>query len=210
MKDKKGKGVFNRNKVEKHTGAFYDPDAKYGRTKKQPYYATEKGRFDAQANKEDFYQWTMGKAGGIGATNPTYGGATPFGQFLQNEYFDNLQTGYNAARGQSGGRLEFIDYMRGLGWNAKRPGANDFGAATAVGAPNPFTSASMTTPAASRTPRRPARPGMLPMGSHPVTPQPIGGTGVDHARRAFLSLMPMQRGAATPSTAYQPGRWSTF
>lgn len=183
------KSVFKRKRVEQ-TGSFYDPEANYGRTKNKPYYATPKGRFDAQANKEDFYQWLLGERGALSGPNPLYGGPTAFGQFLQNDYFDTLQSGYNAARGQSGGRLEFRDYMNSVGFGVT-PGGNrdDFGVAArgAYGAPNPFAS-----------------PAVRPNG------QPRPATAVDHARRAYLSLLPQQRGADRPATGYRPGRWSVF
>jgi hypothetical protein len=71
--------------------------------------------------------------------------------------------------------------MKGVGYGVRNPGAG-FGDAAlgSAGAPNPFTTS---------------------------TSQP---TGVDHARRAFLSLTPQQRGADRPATGYRPGRWSVF
>lgn len=183
------KKTFKRKQAGNFTGAFYDETAQYGRTKNKPYYATKKGAFDAQANKEDFYQWLLGERGALGGPNPLYGSATPFGQFLQNDYFDTLQTGYNAARGQSGGRLEFRDYMKSVGYGVKSPGTGfDQAAPGAYGAPNPFTTTSAPAPNAQAA-------------------QP---SGVDHARRAYLSLMPQQRGADRPATGYRPGRWSVF
>ena len=179
------KSPFKRKQVGT-TGAFYDPGASYGRTKNKPYYATPKGRFDAQANKEDFYQWLLGERGGMSGPTPLYGGPTAFGQFLQNDYFDTLQSGYNAARGQSGGRLEFGDYMRSVGYGVKNAGTGFGGAPNATG--NPFTATSA-----------PAVGG--------AAPKP---TGVQHAQRAFLSLMPQQRGSDRPATGYRPGRWSVF
>jgi hypothetical protein len=179
---------FKRKQAGKFTGDFYDQSAQYGRTKNKPYYATQKGAFDAQANKEDFYQWLLGERGALAGPTPIYGGATPFGQFLQNDYFDTLQTGYNAARGQSGGRLEFRDYMKGVGYGVRNSGAG-FGDAAlgSAGAPNPFTTSTLQP-----------------------TGQPAQPSGVDHARRAFLSLTPQQRGADRPATGYRPGRWSVF
>jgi hypothetical protein len=182
------KKTFKSKHAGDFTGSFYDDSASYGRTKKKDYALTKKGRFDAQANKEDYYQWLMGESGAMGGANPIYGSVNPFGQFLQNDYFDTLQTGYNTARMQSGGRIEYGDYLKSVGWNPKKLNAGfDQAASSSLGAPNPFT---------STTPR--------PNG------QPAQVSGVDHARRAFLSMTPQQRGADRPATGYRPGRWSVF
>jgi hypothetical protein len=182
------KKTFKRKHAGDFTGSFYDREAAYGRTKNRPYAQTKKGRFDAQANKEDYYQWLVGESGGMGGDNPLYGSATPFGQFLQNDYFDTLQSGYNAARMQSGGRLEYLDYMKSVGWGPKNTGGGfDQRAPGSYGAPNPFTTTTLK-----------------PNG------QPAQPNGVDDARRAYLSLMPQQRGADRPATGYRPGRWSVF
>ena len=190
---KQGKGVFKRKQAGNFTGSFFDAGANYGRTKGKPYPATEKGRFDAQANKEDYYQWLLGRQGGMAGPNPVYGGASPFGQFLQNEYFDTLQSGYNAARVQSGGRAEFTDYMKSVGWgNRAAPG--QLTTPSGAGSVNPFTASSFGAPAAP--------------GAAAAAPPPP--TGIDHARRSFLSLTPKQRGSDAPATGYRPGRWSVF
>lgn len=125
----KTKHPFDRKQAGQQTNSFYDPGTAYGWTgskngKKADanYFTTDKGRFDAQSNKEDYFQWLVGQAGGLssdGSGNPFYGGSSPFGQYMATTYLDNLSTGYNAARGQSHGRLEWLDYLKSVGWNPK-------------------------------------------------------------------------------------------
>jgi hypothetical protein len=184
MASNKPKG-FKRKQAGNFTGSFYDRAAQYGRTKNKPYVNTQKGRFDAQANKEDYYQWLLGEQGLMSGPAPLGArGANPFNQFLQGDYYNSLIGGYNGARMQSGGRLEFKDYMKSVGWGSNQPsGGLSQAAPGAIGAPNPFTTTSAP----------PAQP-----------------SGVDHARRAFLSLMPQERGQDRPATGYRPGRWSVF
>jgi hypothetical protein len=223
---RKSNKLFDDKRIEQ-TGQVYDPNATYGRKKNQDYVDTKKGAFDVQANPEDYFQWLMGEAGGLRGPNPLYGGADPFGQYLQNETFDNLQTGYNAARIQSGGNIQFKDYMDSVGWGAgnvrgQLTAGNDTG--------NPFTSTSMPNAPGSVALQMPGFKDWLGeqdinrnrLGQNqlqrqrkrfnalPTTVQTPGMTSVQDAQRGFLSLTPKERGTYDPATAMKPGRFAIF
>lgn len=213
----KHKKLFSRKRVE-DTGQYYDPTATYGRKKKEEYADTKKGRFDAQANKEDYYQWLMGEAGALDGATPLYGGPTPFGQWLATSNFDNLQTGYNAARMQSGGRLEFRDYMKSAGYTQK--GLQN--ATTAVSKTgNPFTESSYGVPSMKNWLGRQDLPKPFQQLNdhrqddlrdqyHTKFDAKLPSPAWQDAQRRYLSLLPGQRGASTPAYGYTPGRWAVF
>lgn len=133
----------------------------------QDYADTGEGQHYFDDHRDEYVNLAMARAGGLTGAAPIVGGATQFGQFLANDYRDQLEAGYLAARGQSGNNLTFTDYMATLGWG---PGqTNDFnmplqpaGASQPFHAQdtgNPYTSTSLPASTQAVTPNGPDFPG---------------------------------------------------
>jgi hypothetical protein len=230
---KKGKGLSKEQKA-----AFEREWEAGGGGHKMDWLLTDAGKNFATNEPDAYINALMARAGGMSGSSPLVGGATQFGQFLANDYRDMLDSGFDAALMASGGRLGRSGYMNSLGWGA-RANTNAFSMPMGqppVDTGNPYTSSSLPTanaaPGGGGIPEVPKwedflgargltkktfkkdvfeedRDDLKTLYRNPNAALSSTGGGVDHARKAYLSLTPQQRGVNS-ATGSKPGRWAVF
>lgn len=204
------------------------------------YATTDEGEQMSNEDPDRYYSWLMGEAGGMAGSVPQYGGPTAFGQFLANDYRGYVDQGYEAAKMQSGGNLNFADYMTSIGWAPNQQQNTLIGAgAQPRDTGNPFTSSSLPQPSAAPAPSAPqssSLPSATPATSllnslkNPYSGQPSSTLGnaagllgnkppslpavpaVDGlaSARKMFNALTPQQRGINTSTSYRPGRWAVY
>lgn len=107
---------------------------------------TDAGEQVSNENPDQYYNWLMGEAG---ALTPGFAD-TAFGKFLNTTYRADTLGGFDAANMQSGGKLNYADYMSSIGWAPNQQQSTLLGVAPRDTG-NPFTSTSMPQPTVNQS-----------------------------------------------------------
>ena len=143
-------GYANPNKLGKNQKARLKQKYTAAKGPQGEYATTDEGEQMSNEDPDRYYSWLMGEAGGMAGNVPQYGGPTAFGQFLANDYRGYVNEGYEAAKMQSGGNLNYADYMSSIGWAPNQQQNTLLGAAPRDTG-NPFTSTSMPQPTVNQS-----------------------------------------------------------
>lgn len=138
-------GYANKKHLNKNKKANLQQQYTTAKGPQGEYATTDEGEQMSNEDPDRYYSWLMGEAGGMSGAIPQYGGPTAFGQFLANDYKGYTNEGYEAAKMQSGGNLNYADYMSSIGWAPNQQQNTLLGAAP-HDTGNPFTSTSLPQP----------------------------------------------------------------
>lgn len=175
----------------------FNPNATYGRTKKEPFLNTSAGQH-AIDQDHGGYLGFIGRRGGIDMA-----AGDPFTAWLNNTKFKQIEDDYNAAT-KVNPELSFAHYTQTLGIPGNQASMNQGGG---VNTGNSFTSSSVGPVPAQKQGKKAPKFQQYAQG---VVQAPNLNQAMANWRKDFAKLTPEQQGLQRQGYQYGPTGWSVF